>query len=176
MGVQYPHTLYKVGVRVPLVPPKIMPTQVRVSEDGKAVGLTSFLDRGQFVSSGRSVLVKEGHVCFVDEQVVDVLLNVADRRTSPRSTQLVGANHSLHHRPDALQPHYHAAVVVHVHAQCQPVSRLHDQSHRKYEPAARRSHNVGDYSGNERVPIRLASCRFPGLVISKAKILLYFFK
>jgi len=30
--------------------------------------------------------------------------------------------------------------------------------------------------GNESVPIQLAQCRFPGLVISNAKILIYFFQ
>jgi len=36
----------------------------------------------------------------------------------------------------------------------------------------RRTHIIG----NESVPIQLAQCRFPGLAISSAKILIYFFK
>ena len=32
------------------------------------------------------------------------------------------------------------------------------------------------YTGNESVPIQLAQCRFPGLAISNAKILIYFFE
>jgi len=33
---------------------------------------------------------------------------------------------------------------------------------------------IGDFIGNESVPIQLAQRRFPGLAISNAKILIYF--
>ena len=36
-------------------------------------------------------------------------------------------------------------------------------------------HTIRDAIGNESVPIQLAQCRFPGLAISNAKILIYFF-
>jgi len=49
-----------------------------------------------------------------------------------------------------------------------------DYQYNRYVFTARRYASAVLSVGNESVPIQLAQCRFPGLAISSAKILIYF--